>query len=153
MSVKKAAEILNVKPKSLHAWLDKYEQENGPIPGRQRFTTYSQEQKEEFVQKAIPLIEQGMSLSKIAKQLGVNIHNLKEWLEKHKEKYGPIHKGQKQTTSPQKKKTIKTTAQSKSQRKARTNNSEKAKNKKPSGNHFINPIKGEHSKDYKKAKS
>ena len=72
-----------------------------------------------------------MNLAKTAKQLDVNMYNLKEWLKKHKEKYGPIHKEQKQTTSPQKKKTIKTPQNIPQKTTQVTNNSEKGKSKNP----------------------
>ena len=90
MTIIEAARRVEVKKSTLQYWLNKHEQKYGPIPGRQKRTLYSQEQKNKIIRKAISLIQQGMNLVRIAKILKVNYLNLRKWLYKHQKEHGPI---------------------------------------------------------------
>ena len=96
-TVSKAAKKLEVTEGTLRTWLDEYEMENGPIRSRQRWDhkTYFQEDRDEIIQKAIPLLEQeNMTISEVARRLNVNRVTLKRWLNKYGQKYGFMNKKQ-----------------------------------------------------------
>ena len=82
MSTKEAAEQLDVKYSSLQLWIKNYKKENNIITEYNQkdelFATLLAEQ-EIVVQKAIPLIEQGISLKKITKQLDIKYSTLNRW--------------------------------------------------------------------------
>ena len=98
MTVAKVANILDVdlNSRGLNNLLDKYEQEYGLIPGRQRQkqsqTLYTPEQRKAFVQRAIKLFqeEENMNVLRAADILGLNENTLQKWLLEHEQQNGPI---------------------------------------------------------------
>ena len=46
--------------------------------------------KDKFIQDAIPLIQQGMSVAKVASELNINEGTLKRWIKEYEKENGPI---------------------------------------------------------------
>ena len=100
MSASEAARRLKIKAPTLTKWLNEYEEKNGQIPGRQRklLVYHSEIEREEITQKAIPLLQKGITITKSAKILNVGNEPLQRYINKHEEKYGII-KGRRRNTS------------------------------------------------------
>ena len=93
VSVRRIAKILNVDKLTLKRVLDEHEEQYGPIPGRRRNRKqpyYSQEQKDNIIKRALPLIQQGISVAKTARALNISPAILSKGLDEHEKQHGRI---------------------------------------------------------------
>ena len=96
ISTAEVARRLNVHEDPLREWLDEYEEQNGPIPGRkkQRHTRYTPEQKEEITRRAVQIFkeEENMTIIEVARRLNdiVQPRTLNNWLNRYEQQNGPI---------------------------------------------------------------
>ena len=92
ISESEVAHRLNVNSRTLWGWLNKYEKEHRPILGRKResMKSYSQEEKDELIQKALPLIKRGVVIREVASRLNVKGHILWPLISRYEQKHGAI---------------------------------------------------------------